>query len=148
MESVFGLGGLGTRNLLQLVQSCYDLQQCFPGEELSAIWKLALGEEGGAALRDTDDWESPNRMSDDVLTRWWYVNTAVVHLIKHWEAWNTLAQKSLNSTKSDTKLGKIASSILSLMDEPKIRADAEFVKAVSLSRAFVDELGRLFYGIS
>jgi hypothetical protein len=73
MESVFGLGGLGTRNLLQLVQSCYDLQQCFPDEELSAIWKLALGEEGEEALRDTDDWESTNRMSADVLTRWWYV---------------------------------------------------------------------------
>jgi hypothetical protein len=26
------------------------LQQCFPDEELSAIWKLALGEEGEEAL--------------------------------------------------------------------------------------------------
>ena len=129
MESVFGLGGLGTRNLLQLVHSCYDLQQCFPGNELSAMWKLALGEEE----EEEHDWDTPNRMSAAVLTRWWYVNTAVVHLLEHWDAWNTLAHKCLNATKSDTKVGKIASSIISLMDEPKIRADAEFVKAVSLS---------------
>jgi hypothetical protein len=135
MESVFGLGGLGTRNLLQLVHSCYDLQQCFPGDELRAMWTLAVGKEEGAE-GDTeigDDGDTPNRMSAAVLTRWWYVNTAVVHLLEHWDKWQEIAQKSLNSSKSSTKVGKIASSILSLMDEPKLRADAEFVKAVSLS---------------
>jgi hypothetical protein len=44
-----------------------------------------------------------------------------------------LAPKYLNAnkpvTKVGTKVGKIASSILSLMGEPKIRADAEFVTA-------------------
>jgi hypothetical protein len=32
MILVLGEGGLGMRNLLQLVHSCFDLQQCFPGE--------------------------------------------------------------------------------------------------------------------
>jgi hypothetical protein len=135
MESVFGVGGLGTRNLLQLVHSCYDLQQCFPGDELDAMWTLILekavgGTEGEASDHDQ---ENPNRMSAAVLTRWWYVNTAVVHLLENWESWREMAQKCLNASTSSTKLGKIASSILSLMAEPKIRADAEFVKAVSLS---------------
>jgi hypothetical protein len=97
------------------------------------MWKLALGEEGEEALGDIEDWDTPNRMSAAVLTRWWYVNTAVVHLLKNWDEWHILARKSLYSTTSDTKRGKIASSILSLMKEKKIRADAEFVKAVSLS---------------
>jgi hypothetical protein len=135
MEMVFGLGGLGTRNMLQLVHSCYDLQQCFPGDELDAMWTLTLekavgGTEGEASDHDQ---ENPNRMSAAVLTRWWYVNTAVVHLLENWDSWREMAQKCLNSSKSNTKLGKIASSMLSLMCEPKIRADAEFVKAVSLS---------------
>jgi hypothetical protein len=43
MESIFGLGGLGSRNLLLLIYSCYNLQQSFPGEELSAMWRIATG---------------------------------------------------------------------------------------------------------
>jgi hypothetical protein len=129
MEGVFGLGGLGSRNLLQLVHSCYDLQQCFPGLELSAMWRIALGEAGD----EGSDRDTPNRMSAAVLTRWWYVNTAVVHLLENWDAWQEMAQTCRNANKSDTKVSKIASSILSLMKEPKLRADAEFVKAISLS---------------
>jgi hypothetical protein len=137
MEGVFGLGGLESRNLLQLVHSCYDLQQCFPGDELSAMWTIAvfreepLGAEGDTEIGD--EWATPNRMSAAVLTRWWYVNTAVVHLLTYWVEWKTLAQKCVNSHRSGTKVNKIASSIRSLMEEPKLRADAEFVKAVSLS---------------
>jgi hypothetical protein len=129
MEGVFGLGGLGSRNLLQLVHSCYDLQQCFPGLELSAMWRIALGEAGD----EGSDRDTPNRMSAAVLTRWWYVNTAVVHLLENWDAWQEMAQTCRNANKSDTKVSKIASSSLSLMKEPKLRADAEFVKAISLS---------------
>jgi hypothetical protein len=44
MILVLGEGGLGTRNLLQLVHSCFDLQQCFLGDARAACSVAALGD--------------------------------------------------------------------------------------------------------
>ena len=124
IKAAFGEGGLGKRTLLQLLHSCYDLQSCLDRTEYALLWEL------------TTQCPPPDMMSAAVLTRWWYVNTAAKHLEKHWDEWNEFASSLLASTKADTKLGQIASSILSLMVEDLIQADLQFV--IAFSNAFFE----------
>jgi len=51
------------------------------------------------------------------------MNTAVQHHKENWAEWKTFATHLLNSMTASTKLGKIASSLLSLMDKPKLYID-------------------------
>ena len=50
--------------------------------------------------------EAPPDISKAVLTRWWWVNTAMDHLLEHWNDWEKFANASLQQTKSDTKWTK------------------------------------------
>jgi hypothetical protein len=83
------------------------------------MWEAAYGE------------PPPGKISKAVLTRWWWVNVAAQHLKDNWVQWRALAQGALNDTAANTAAGKIASSILSLMDETKIRCDLCFMVAFS-----------------
>ena len=84
---------------------------------------------------DSDDDEneeltSPERrMARAVLTRWWYVTCAVIHLLEHWTGWLNFANACCNATRTTSKINKIASSIWSLMQEPELRCDLEFIGA-------------------
>ena len=121
MKAVYGEGALGKRNILQLIHSCYDLQECFLGKEFPVHWKLA----------NPDDPFVPNRMSAAVLTCWWYVNTAAQHLYENWDSWKRFATRCRNRYAASTRAGKITQSILSFMNEPKLAVDLKFINAFS-----------------
>jgi hypothetical protein len=61
------------------------------------------------------------------------VNVAAQHLKDNWVQWRALAQGALNNTTANTASGKIASSILSLMDETKIQCNLYLMVAFSRS---------------
>jgi hypothetical protein len=119
VKSAFGEGGLEFRNIMQLLHSLYDLVGRYEKGELGLMWADVNGE------------PPPNKISAAVLTRWWWVNVAAQHLKDNWEAWKKLAQAALNATTASTAAGKIASSILSLMEEGKIKCDLFFMVAFS-----------------
>ena len=107
---------------MQLLHSCYDLQNCFEKTELDMMWEVANGV------------PPDKKISKAVLTRWWHVNTAAQHLYDNWDAWKNFAQISLNTTTANTATGKITSSILSLTEKKKIECDLSFL--VAYSKAF------------
>ena len=119
MKAVYGKGGLGKRNVLQLTHSCYDLQGCLDKKERHLFWEIATNN------------PPPNAMNAPVLTRWWCVNTAAKHLRENWADWAKFAERVRNSTTADSKMGKIARGVLSLMAEPKIYVDLLLVCAYS-----------------
>jgi hypothetical protein len=59
------------------------------------------------------------------------VNVAAQHLKDNWVQWRALAPGALNNTTANAAAGKSASSILSPMDETKIRCDLCFMVAFS-----------------
>mgnify|MGYP006965230816 CR=1 FL=1 len=122
IKEIFGEGGLDRRNVMQLIHSCYDLQSCFEKTEGEMKWEIANGAAPDKAI------------SKAVLTRWWHVNTAAQHLKNNWQQWRIFATGCLNATTADTAPGKISSSILSLMEEPKIYCDLLFI--CGYSKAF------------
>jgi hypothetical protein len=121
VKAVFGEGGLDYRNVMQLMHSLYDLVGRYEPQQVRLMWEAACGE------------APPGKISKAVLTRWWWVNVAAQHLKDNWVQWRALAQGALNNTTANTAAGKIASSILSLMDERKIQCDLYFMVAFSRS---------------
>ena len=119
IKETFGEGGLGRRNVMQLVHSCWDLESCYSKTERDMKWEIANGT------------PAPKAIAKAVLTRWWHVNEAFKHLKKNWEGTIKRAHACLNATTSNTGEGKIASTILSLAEEPKIYWDLCFVCAYS-----------------
>ena len=89
------------------------------------------GEEGGEG-RGAADKLTPNRMKEAVLTRWWYVTLANQHILIHGGEWKSFAQKVINVHGKSSKKGKIAEQIVSLLDEPMIKCDSEFLNGFSL----------------
>jgi hypothetical protein len=69
----------------------------------------------------------PNKIVAAVLTRWWYVTMANDHLLENWDEWRSLADSVINAYGYSGKKGLIASSIVLLMNEQKLRCDAEFL---------------------
>ena len=59
------------------------------------------------------------------------MNVAGQHLKDNCAQWQGSPQGALNNLKANTAAGKIASSILSLMNETKIRCDLYFMVAFS-----------------
>jgi hypothetical protein len=119
VKASFGEGGLECRNVMQLLHSLYDLVGRYEKGEAALMWEDVNGE------------QPPNKISKAVLTRWWWVNVAAQHLKDNWEAWKAMARAGLNATTASTAAGKIASTILSLMAEEKIKLDLYFIVAFS-----------------
>ena len=146
VKDVFGEGGIGIRNILQLAHSVFDLQNYLSKEERDLVWAVTLSrfsEESGLELEELSVEELrqlfieldeiPDKITKAVLTRWWYVSKAVEYLLRHWDAIFEFASVIINSHQANSKKGKVASSIYSLMQEPMIRCHAEFIQAFSAS---------------
>lgn len=55
----------------------------------------------------------------------------ICHVDEHFVGWKNFAERLLESTTVDTFMGKAASNLLSLIDEPKLYLDMTFVKGFS-----------------
>ena len=117
VKAVFGEVKMKARNIMQLLHSLYDLVGRYEKGEAGLMWEEVNGE------------APPNKIPKAILTRWWWVNKAAEHLLENWEG--QLSQAALNSTTVATAAGKIASNILSLMKEKKIKLDLIFIVCFS-----------------
>jgi hypothetical protein len=106
---------------MQLLHSLYDLVGGYEHHGLHLIWESVNGR------------PPPNKISKVVLTRWWWVNVAAQHLKDYRNQWLALSKTALNNTTANTAAGKVASSIISLMSEEKLRCDLHFTVAFSKS---------------
>jgi hypothetical protein len=117
-----GEGGLGKRNPLQLVHSCFDLQQALPNI-FKTLWNSINSAEDGLDYL----------IKRPVLTRWWFVGCAVIHLLDNWLQWSQRAQSVVQWKGSKTCAGKIASSEDLLMNKPVVRFQCELIAAFTKS---------------
>ncbi len=133
IEQSLGPGSLKNQNAMQLLHSLSDLQKQFPNEEFKLSWNIAQLDEEFDELCDeiVEAGLAPNRVSAAVLTRWWWVNQAALHLKANWDGWKKYAVACLKSTTSDTYVGQVASSIIQMMGEHRIKCDIWFMNAYS-----------------
>jgi hypothetical protein len=146
--AAFGEGGLEKRNVLQLVHTCYDMQQCYSGDLFATAWNAAKSvkpapgasidrmvvEEENPLREDDEDVDAIKRMQRPVLTRWWYVSMACEHLVEHFEDWEHFMNRIVAKSKSNSREWKIASNGCSLISEPRLLCDAWFI--VGFARSF------------
>ena len=106
---------------MQMVHCCYDLQGCLSQKERKLVWTIA------------NESPPPNKISAAVLTQWWYVNMASQHCKENWSEWKRYKTCLFSWTMASTKVEKLASSLLSLMEETQIYTDLLFICAFSKS---------------
>ena len=147
VKKTFGEGGLEKRTMMQMLHSCYDLQECFEAKEFEAMWETAKEKVRGMdGATEGDDNEDDNdddanskfkRIAKAVLTRWWFVGVASCHLLEHWAIWHTLSQMIINSHDSKSRANTIASGLNSLMQEPVLQVELALLKG--FHEAFIFE---------
>ena len=89
------------------------MQETIPKDERTYKWKIATG---------VSDDEVPLTMSTPVLSRWWWVNQAIGHLLKDWDGWGQLAESIKNSSKSNSLPHRLACILVSLMGGAKVKS--------------------------
>jgi deferrochelatase/peroxidase EfeB len=109
------------------VHSFSDLQDPLTHKERHAMWDLA------DALDEDCNGLLPNSIQEAVLTHWWSVTAAARTALKRWKQWQKFAEAVANSTKTDTKMGKIAQDLTGLMSELKLCLHLLFIVAFSES---------------
>lgn len=117
IKAAIGEGKIGVRNAMQAVCTCYDAQQ-HSGDLFQSYWTMA---NPGA--------KPPTMMKTPVTTRWWWLITALCHMISRWDEWKHFAKLLMDVSKSDTTPYKVASECYSLLCEPMIKADVHFLGA-------------------
>ena len=122
-EDVFGDGGLGKRNVMQLLHSAYDLQQCFEFQEFKILWKQIEAEIGA------ENSEKVLKMQEPIATRWWCIGIAASYMKEFWNLFLAICQGIINDSNTDKRVNKIASGLESLMNEEELKSDLLFLAA-------------------
>ena len=132
MAEVIGKGGLDERNATQVIHAFYDLQEAMEFGLWEMYWKKTEVELGITSADKT----RVKKLAAPTLTRWWTVGEAAKIILKHLPILLEIARRVRNANPSNTKLNKIASGLLSLMDEPIIVSDIKLIS--SFHEAFLN----------
>lgn len=81
VTDLVGLGGLGKKNAIQLLFTCYYLQEEYELDEFKQLWQ----EYNGSTYN--------KKMVEPVLTRWEYVDQALAMFVEKWEGFKILVSK-------------------------------------------------------
>ena len=85
------------------------------------------------SIEENEDQKTYVKMNCPVLTRWYLVGNATRHLLKEWDNWEVMGKQIRNGYTSIAAPNKCASSLLSLMREPVLKAHAGFVHGYHIS---------------
>ena len=120
MKSLMGEGGLGLRNLLQLLHSLYDFECKHEPKEWLILVNEALKDLGKVPIKAWAKSVAP------ILTRWGSVGKGAEVLCdeEKMTIYKQVAENVVDGSASRSATYKIGSSILSLMKEPLIMSDA------------------------
>ena len=69
----------------------HPLQEMIEKADRKFKWKIATG---------VSDDVVPLTMSTPVLSRWWWVNQAIGHILDNWVKWGQLAESMKNASKN------------------------------------------------
>ena len=127
LEKTVGTGGLGKRNAVQLLHSIYDLQECMEFGLWKKEWNKAKDEV-------SVDGEANNfkfqKIPAPIITRWWTIGNAAQFLVHFATICRQVAENVRNWTGSGsslTKATKIASGVISIMNEERIISDVKLI---------------------
>ena len=124
VEKVFGLGGVGKVNFMQMLHSIYDLQKFYGSEVWRHIMETEMAEEGMEE-------DAPNKMPQPVTTRWWWLGISCEMAIKYWKVYVRIAKATVNVFGSSSYGTVVASSIDALMKEELFYGHTVFVECYS-----------------
>ena len=122
MGYVIGKGGLEERNAAQAIHAFFDMQEAME----FGLWKMHW-EDVATKMGLDVDLIKVKKISAPILTRWWTVGEAAKNIIEHFPILIEMAKMFRNVNPSNNKLNKIASGILSLMNEPIIISDIKLI---------------------
>ena len=125
IKVVYGEGKIGKRNAMQMLFVAYALQETMDKAERPFRWQITTGGEDGSV---------PLSMATPVLSRWWWVNQALDHMLEKWDGWYKVAESTKNASNSGSLPHRLASILISLMGEPKLQMNLMFISGYS--RAF------------
>jgi hypothetical protein len=112
VDKVFGLGGVGKNNFMQMLHSIFDLQNFYGGRE---VWKHVMRTEMDACNMENED--VPKKFTQPVTTRWWWLSISCHFAITYWDVYKRIAQSTVNAYVSSSYGNIVASSIDALMKE-------------------------------
>ena len=121
LNLTIGKGGLDNRNALQAIHTFYDLQEAMEFGLWKKEWARAASQTGKGGLK-------VKKMAAPILTRWWTVGEASRSIVEYLPIFIQIARNMINYHKADSKLNKIASSLVSLISEPIIVSDIKLIK--------------------
>ena len=118
-ESTFGTGGLGEKNILQFLHTCWSIQDAL-GEQFSHAWNCFNDSS------HTNEENSPlKKIKKPLLTRWGYVLEAASEVFQNFDKWNYFLGKIYSLI--DTKEMAMSRFCCQLMKQPKLKCDLAFV---------------------
>jgi hypothetical protein len=120
-EKFFGDGGLLNRNLIQLLFTCWSIQDKYEMGEWRSIWKKTNNESFG------------DKFQEPVYTRWEYVGTACCQFLPKINGFQKVAKCITNVEKAGSERSKVASDLYSLIGENILISMAYFLSAYHLS---------------
>ena len=123
VEKVFGLGGVGKNNFMQMLHSIFDLQKFYGGGE---VWKHVMRTEMDTCNMENED--VPRKFTQPVTTRWWWLGISCQFAITYWEVYKRIAQSTVNVFVSSSYGNIVASSIDALMKEELFKGHTIFVR--------------------
>jgi hypothetical protein len=126
IETIYGVGGLDERNVLQLAHAYNDLQEAFDGKQviapyLTVAWKLCKGQNS----QPTNDFLL--LMQEPILTRWKTVGQALQYIYKYLDVLLIFARAVCATQNNVTQMNKCASNFKSLAEQSEIQADVGFL---------------------
>ena len=120
LHTVVGKGGLGKRNALQAIHTFYDLQEAMEFGLWEREWARAASQTGRGGLK-------LKKMTAPILTRWWTVGEASKSIVEYMPILIQIARNMINRYKTDSKVNRIASALVSLVREPIIVSDIKLI---------------------
>jgi len=121
-KTYFGEGGLDLRTALQLFHSIYYLQDAV-GDVLKKYLHLAWEKLYPGVVIPA---ELTHHLPEPVMTRWWTVFEASYFAYKYWDVFHLVSRIVAECSNTNEMRNKIASNIISLMEEPLIYSDTAF----------------------
>ena len=123
VEKLFGLGGVGKNNFMQMLHSIFDLQKFYGGGE---VWKHVMRTEMDTCNMENED--VPRKFTQPVTTRWWWLGISCQFAITYWDVYKRIAQSTVNVFVSSSYGNIVASSIDALMKEELFKGHTIFVR--------------------
>jgi hypothetical protein len=129
MKHVFGAGGVGTRNIAQLLFLAYTVQSSLGRRMTREL--LDEMKDSGHDLSEEDflAWIKELKANPDMLltmpndARWWYTAIAVDRLMRNLHLWKKLAKEYNSQSNLTTTERDIGGNFVSLLEEPEVMVD-------------------------